>query len=106
MTPLESRARYRYVQRPTTRTSVSSTRQEVPVRFSSLPARGLSWGAEVHPPPEGGVIEAQTSLPHELCQVPIAERETEVHAHPKDDDFISTVPSPEECRPIIPPPLT
>lgn len=52
------------------------------------------------------MIEAQTPLHQELCQVPIAERETEVPAPAKDDDFISHVPSPEEGRPILPHPLT
>jgi hypothetical protein len=60
----------------------------------------------LHPAPDRGVIDAQTSFHHHLLQVSIAQRKTKVPPNREDNNLVGEVPSPEECRSIVPHPRT
>jgi hypothetical protein len=67
----------------------------------------LQFGSvALHPAPNRRVIDAQASFCHQLFQITIAERETEIPADAKGDDLIREVFSPKEPRPILLHPTT
>jgi hypothetical protein len=72
-----------------------------PIQVAHLAANSLIQNGRItlHPPPDGHVINREIPLRHDLLQVTVGERISQVPPNAQEDYHVFEMPPPEQCWP-------